>query len=115
MEDLLANYPGLSDSIVTYKYDAFIDSKYAWRISGHTDEIDKLISDLNLQPATVAHAKFKELKQSIPSSWKLPKARDAQIYVSEGYGVKHQEGIDLLLLVRDTTGDETTVLYEWIF
>jgi len=115
MSDLLARYPGISSSIAIHQHDAFVDSKYAWKINGQSDEIDKLIRDLNLQDATPDHSKFEELKHSIPDTWNLPKVIDSQVYVSEGYGTKHQEGVDLLLLVRDTTQDETIVLYEWIF
>ena len=115
MADLLSNYPEISESTATYQHDAFVDSKYAWKISGQIDEINKLIRDLKLESANTDHIKFKELQRSIPSTWILPESGNRQIFASRGYGTKHQEGVHLLLIVRDTSEHETIVLYEWIF
>ena len=115
MRDLLAHYPEISKSITTYRHDAFIDSKFTWKIVDQVDEVERLIDDLNLQQTTTDHVKFKELERSIPDTWDLPTAAEANVYVSEGYGVEHQEGTDLLLLVQDPNTNETIVLYEWIF
>ncbi len=115
MADLLAKYPKIANAITTYKHDAFIDSKFAWKIVGQADEIDRLIEELKLKEATTEHVKYKELQQSIPEAWALPNIKEAIVYVSDGYGETHQEGTDLLLLVRDPVMNETFVLYEWIF
>lgn len=115
MAELLADYPEISGSITTVRHDLFINHKYTWKIIGQKNEIDRLIEDLKLQPTTKAHAKFEELRQSIPGSWELPNSSGAAIYVSEGFGTQHQEGTHLVLLVRNLIEDETIVLYEWIF
>ena len=115
MNDLLARYPKIASSIATYKHDVFIDSKFTWKIVGQADEIERLIEDLNLQQTTTDHVKYKDLRRSIPDTWILPNTKGTKIYISEGYGDEHQEGTDLLLLVRDPTVNETIVLYEWIF
>lgn len=115
MSELLARYPGISGSITTYKHDAFVDSKYAWKIVGQDAEIERLIVELRLQETTIGHARFKELQGSIPEAWDMPDAAGTKVYVSPPYGVDHQDGTDLLLLVRDPQSAETFALYEWIF
>lgn len=115
MRDLFARYTEISKSITTYKHDAFVDTKFTLKIVDQGDEIERLIVDLNLQPTTANHVKFRELELSIPDTWDLPISAEAKVYASEGYGVEHQEGTDLLLLVQNPKTDETIVLYEWIF
>ena len=115
MADLLEKHPQIANAITTYKHEASIDSKVTWKIVGQTDEISRLIEELNLKKTTSDHVKFKELQESIPESWALPNTKETIVYASDGYGEKHQEGVDLLLLVRDPSQNETFVLYEWIF
>jgi len=115
MVDLLEKHPQIANAITTYRHDAFVDSKVAWKIVGQADEIRRLIEELDLNQATFDHPKFKELRESVPESWALPNTKETIVYASDGYGEKHQEGVDLLLLVRDPSQNETFVLYEWIF
>ncbi|MEM7313540.1 MAG: hypothetical protein AAF497_10355 [Planctomycetota bacterium] len=115
MRDLLEQYPQIANSITTYDHDAFIDSKFTWKISAQADVIERFIDDLNLTQTTTDHVKYKELQRSIPDGWILPSSKQTMVYVSEGYGDEYLEGANLLLLVRDPTAKETVVLYEWIF
>ena len=115
MQELLERYPGIAGSISTYKHDVWVDSKFAWRVSGRSAEIDQLVSDLKLHETTNEHAKYKELERSIPRSWALPKSEATKISVTKGYAVEWQEGTDLLLLVYDKETQEAIALYEWIF
>lgn len=115
MRDLLARYPQIANSITTYSHDAFIDSKFTWKISAQADEIDRFIDDLNLQQTTTDHFAYKELQRSLPDGLILPSSKQTRVYASEGYGDEHLEGTNLLLLVRAPTAKETVVLYEWIF
>lgn len=115
MADLLAKYPKIRSAIMTYRHDAFVDTKFAWRIVGQADEIKRLIQETELKECTTDHVKFKELQQSIPGGWSLPNTKGTMMYASDGYGDRHQEGTDLLLLVWDPEADESYVLYDWIF
>ncbi|GEM_PF-2488429 len=115
MADLIAKYPNIVRSLTTYRCNDFVDSKFAWRIVGEDDEINRLIADLNLKQSTTAHTKFKELQQSIPKEWEFRESKATTIYVSDGYGDQHQEGTDLLLIARYPEVNETFVLYQWIF
>ncbi len=115
MSQLLERYPKICESIETYTHDAFVDDKLAWRIMGQQEDVERLISDLNLQQISIDHPKFKELQCSIPEMWNLPDSAETKVHVTEGYGVEHQEGTDLLLLVHDSQHNVTIVLYEWIF
>ena len=115
MAELLSKYPKIVSAISTYKHDAFVDTKFAWKIVGQADEISRLIAESKLKQTTTAHVKFEELQQSIPDEWSLPNTKETTVYASDGYGDKHQEGTDLLLLVRDPSINETYVLYQWIF
>ncbi len=115
MAELLAKYPMIVSAITTYRHDAFVNAKFAWRIGGQADEIKRLIDESKLKLSTTAHMKFRELQQSIPGGWSLPSTKGTMVYASDGYGDRHQEGTDLLLLVWDPEADEAYVLYEWIF
>ncbi len=115
MANLLENYPNIASAITTYKHDAFVNSKVAGKIDGQTDEIDRLIKELKLNKATTEHVKYTELQQLIPDTWAFPQGDQILVYVTDGYGEKHQEGTHLLLLVRDPSTNQTLVLYEWIF
>lgn len=115
MAELLAKYPKLRDELTTYRNDAFVNTKFAWKINGQADEIRRLIKDTELRRCTTAHIKFRELQQSIPDGWSLPNTKATMLYASDSYGDLHQEGTDLLMLVWDPDADEAYVLYEWIF
>jgi hypothetical protein len=80
MAELLAKYPEIVSTITTYKHDAFVNAKFAWRIVGQADEIKRLIDESKLKLCTTAHVKFKELKQSIPDGWSLPHTKDTLVY-----------------------------------
>jgi hypothetical protein len=56
-----------------------------------------------------------ELRNSLAPDWTLPEADNISLFATKGYGEEHQEGTDLLLLVRDPVSEQTYVLYEWIF
>lgn len=115
MRDLLTRYPALSDSVVTYSCDSFVDSKYVWKVGAMADQIDDLIVDTKLEPASQDHPKFKELKSLLPVTCTLSGPDDLEIYASPAFGTTHQEGVDLLMLVRGRRSEETIVLYEWVF
>lgn len=115
MADLLAKYSKIRSAIMTYRHDAFVDTKFAWKIVGQADDIRRLIHEAKLKECTTDHVKFKELQQCIPGGWSLPNTKGTMVYASDGYGDRHQEGTDLLLLVWDPEAEEAYVLYEWIF
>jgi hypothetical protein len=115
MAEQLSKYPKIVSAISTYKHDAFVDTKFVWKIVGQADEISRLIDESKLKQTTTAHVKFKELQQSIPDEWSLPNTKETMVYATDGYGDQHQEGTDLLMVVRDPSVNETYVLYQWIF
>jgi len=62
MADLLAKYPKIRSAIMTYRHDAFVDTKFAWKIVGQADEIRRLIHETELKECTTDHVKFKDAK-----------------------------------------------------
>ncbi len=115
MAELISKYPTIESAITTIEHDAFVNAKWVWKIHGQENEIKRLIEESELEENTNTHVKFKELQQSIPDEWSLPNTKATTVYVSSNYGIKHQEGVHLLLVVRDPGFDMTYVLYEWIF
>ena len=114
MKDLLADYPEIIESITAIEHDAFVDERYVWKIDGQSESVAELIKNQQLEPATIDHPKFAQLLTIVPERWNIP-TTNIEIYSTPEYGKTHQEGVWLLLIVRDLDNDITYALYEWIF
>ena len=107
--------PSFADDTQLFQHDVFLADKTVWLINGQSSVVESLILDHALEPVTGSHPKIAELQESMPEIWSKPAIASARIYASSGYGTEHQEGVDLLLLVRDSEKNTTLVLHEWIF
>lgn len=115
LQALIASVPTLQQSVRVYKYDAFVNQKSVWRINGHADSIRDFIVSQSLEAVTEKHPQVQVLLDLVPESWAAPEISTSTFHTTRGYGSEHQEGVDLLLVVRDIESDITFVLHECIF
>jgi hypothetical protein len=115
LQTLCRSTPALHESTRVFEFDAFVDTKSVWLISGHDEILAKFVADQSLETVTVTHPQYQNLLDFIPDDWPAINLAASKMYATKGYGSEHQEGIDLLFIVRDDSSDTTLVLHEWIF
>ena len=115
LQRLFEKMPDLADAVQVYDHRAWFADKCILRVHGQGELIDEFISQYSLEDATTSHPKMNELLESLPDVWPPPDLTKCKIYASSKYGIMHQEGVDLFLLVQNEETETTLVLYEWIF
>lgn len=115
LQTLCVSNAALRESTSVYKYDAWVNRKSVWRITGHVDSIMDLVTNQSLETTTATHPQVRFLLQVIPDDWPTPDLKNSTLYATTEYGAEHIEGRELLLVVRHDATDTTFVLNECIF
>ena len=112
---LVDDDPELASNVQLYGLGDFIDHKSLWLIDGDSALLDELIALHANEPTTDSHPLADDLISSIPGFWPKPGLKSCTWHTTPGYGQQHIEGVDLFLVLRDSTSNRAYILHEWIF
>ena len=115
LRQMVANDNSLTDSVQVYEVRPLPDLKSVWLVKNHDGFIDSLIHTNKLAEISFDHPKLSELIESLPPEWANLDIESSELHATAGFGSIHQEGIDLFVVARNRTSNESVILYEWIF
>jgi hypothetical protein len=107
--------PRLLHGVRPYGLGDFIDHRSIWQISSDSPLLPHMLANSDLENASFAHPKVRELVDSLPYGWRAFDWPRCTWYATPGYGSQHMEGTDLYLIAIDPKTGDAIVLHEWLF